>query len=63
MKLDNLNLNTLRHQNAEALAKVFEVKKQNPLVEKLASLGLPTKKSEAYRYFDSESLLDKGLKH
>ena len=62
MKLDNLNLNTLRHQNAEALAKVFEVKKQNPLVEKLASLGLPTKKSEAYRYFDSESLLDKGYK-
>jgi len=62
MKLDNLNLNTLRHQNEEALAKVFEVKEKNPLLEKLASLGLPTKKSEAYRYFDSESLLDKEYK-
>ncbi len=34
-------------------------KEQTPLLEKFVSLGLPTKKSEAYRYFDAESLLEK----
>ncbi|MEA3417903.1 MAG: SufD family Fe-S cluster assembly protein [Campylobacterota bacterium] len=62
MKPDSLDLNTLRHQSSEALAKRFEVKEQNPLLEKFASLGLPTKKSEAYRYFDAESLLEKEYK-
>ena len=62
MKLDDLNLNTLRHQSSEALAKLFAVKEENPLLEKLASLGLPTKRSEAYRYFDAESLLEKEYK-
>jgi len=57
-----MKLDTLRHRNSEALAKVFEVKEQNPLLKKLSFLGLPTKKREAYRYFDSESLLDKEYK-
>ncbi len=59
MKPDTLDLNTLYHQGPEALAKFFAVKEDNPLLEKFTSLGLPTKKSEAYRYFDAESLLEK----
>jgi Fe-S cluster assembly protein SufD len=62
MKLENLNLNILRHQSSETLAKYFEVKEKNPLLKKFSSLELPTKKSEAYRYFDAESLLDKEYK-
>ena len=62
MKPDTLDLNTLYHQGPEALAKFFAVKEDNPLLEKFTSLGLPTKKSEAYRYFDAESLLEKEYK-
>lgn len=62
MRPDSLDFNVLRHKSSEALVKFFAVEEQNPLLEKLVSLGLPTKKSEAYRYFDAERLLEKEYK-
>ncbi len=62
MKPDEFNLSTLRDQNTEALAALLAVEESNPLLEKFAALGLPNKKSETYRYFDAETLLEKTYK-
>ncbi len=62
MKSDSLNLHTLKQKSVEALAELFGPKQHKPLLEKFSSLGLPDKKSEAYRYFNVESLLDKEYK-
>ncbi len=57
-----MKLDTLRHLTSEDLGKALKLNSSGPLLDKLASLGLPDKKSEAYRYFDSESLLSPTYK-
>lgn len=57
-----MKLDTLRHLTSEELGKALKLNNPDPLLDKLASLGLPDKKSEAYRYFDSESLLSPAYK-
>lgn len=57
-----MKLDTLRHLTAEELGKTLKLNYPDPLLDKLASLGLPDKKSEAYRYFDTESLLSPTYK-
>ena len=57
-----MKLDTLHHLTSEDLGKALKLNIPDPLLDKLASLGLPSKKSEAYRYFDSESLLSPTYK-
>ena len=57
-----MKLSDLKDLHSEALAKALNVKGREVLLERLATLGMPSKKSEAYRYFDVESLLDKEYK-
>ncbi len=57
-----MKLDTLRHLTSEELGKALKLNSSDPLLDKLTSLGLPDKKSEAYRYFDSESLLSPTYK-
>ena len=57
-----MKLDALRHLTSEDLGKALKLNIPDPLVDKLASLGLPDKKSEAYRYFDSETLLSQTYK-
>ena len=52
-----MRLSDLKDLHSEALAKALNVKGREVLLERLAELGMPSKKSEAYRYFDVESLL------
>jgi len=54
-----MKLSDLKNLDAKALAGALNVEGREVLLERLAYLGLPDKKSEAYRYFDVESLLDK----
>ena len=54
-----MRLADLKDLHAEALAGALNVKGREVLLERLAALGMPDKKSEAYRYFDVESLLEK----
>ena len=57
-----MKLSTLKDLQTNELAASLNVKGREPLLERLADLGLPSKKSEAYRYFDAESLLEKEYK-
>lgn len=57
-----MKLDTLRHLTSEDLAKELKLNGTDPLLDRLASLDLPEKKSEAYRYFDSEMLLSPTYK-
>jgi Fe-S cluster assembly protein SufD len=57
-----MKLDTLRHLTSTELGKELKLNTPDPLLDKLASLDLPDKKSEAYRYFDSETLLSKTYK-
>jgi len=54
-----MKLSDLKEMNAQALATALNVKGRENLLEKFISLGLPSKKGEAYRYFDVENILDK----
>ncbi len=54
-----MRLADLKDLHSEALADALNVKGREVLLERLATLGMPDKKSEAYRYFDVESLLEK----
>ena len=54
-----MRLADLKDLHSEALARALNVKGREVLLERLATLGMPSKKSEAYRYFDLESILDK----
>ena len=58
-----MKLSNLKDLQTKALAAALNVKGREVLVERLAELGLPGKKSEAYRYFDAESLFAKEYKH
>jgi len=57
-----MKLSSLKDSNTEALATVLEVKGREALLEKFNSMGLPSKKSEQYRYFDVKKLLEKEYK-
>ncbi len=48
---------TLRNKSVEELAVLLGTDVREPQLKKLHDLGLPSKKSEAYRYFDIETLL------
>lgn len=57
-----MNLSILKNQNQEEVIDLLGVKDRNALVERFISLGMPSKKSEEYRYFDVETLLKKEYK-
>ena len=57
-----MNLSHLKNINIAALASALGVEGREPLLAKFASMGLPSKKSEEYRYFDVEKLLGKEYK-
>ncbi len=57
-----MKLSDLKNTNTQALATVLDVKGREALLEKFVSMGLPSKKSEEYRYFDVEKLLEKEYK-
>ncbi len=57
-----MRLSSLKDLQAKELAASLNVKGRDVLLERLAVLGMPNKKSEAYRYFDVESILDKEYK-
>jgi Fe-S cluster assembly protein SufD len=54
-----MKLSSLKDSNTEELVTVLDVKGREALLEKFSSMGLPGKKSEQYRYFDVEKLLEK----
>jgi len=53
-----MNLSTLTNQNRQELTELLEIQDRDILVERFVSLGMPSKKSEEYRYFDVEKLLE-----
>jgi len=57
-----MNLSTLKNQNLQEVNDLLDIKDRDILVERFVSLGLPSKKSEEYRYFDVEKLLEKEYK-
>ena len=57
-----MNLNTLKNKNLAEVTKLLNRKDADALVERFVALGLPSKKSEEYRYFNVEKLLDKEYK-
>lgn len=57
-----MKLSSLKDINTQELATLLDVKGREALLDKFSSLGLPGKKSEQYRYFDVEKLLDKEYK-
>ena len=57
-----MKLSSLKDSNTEELSSVLDVKGREALLEKFSSMGLPSKKSEEYRYFDVEKLLEKEYK-
>jgi len=57
-----MELSSLKNMSTQELSKALDVKGREALVEKFSTLGLPSKKSEEYRYFDVEKLLEKEYK-
>ncbi|WP_309497618.1 SufD family Fe-S cluster assembly protein [Sulfurovum sp.] len=57
-----MNLSTLKNQNLQEVNNLLDIEDRDILVERFVSLGLPNKKSEEYRYFDVEKLLEKEYK-
>jgi len=57
-----MKLSNLKNINIAALASALDVEGREALLEKFFSIGLPSKKSEQYRYFDVEKLLEKEYK-
>ena len=57
-----MNLNTLKNKNLAEVTKLLNSKDREALVERFVALGLPSKKSEEYHYFNVEKLLDKEYK-
>ncbi len=54
-----MNLLTLKDKNLQELNALLDIKNRDVLVERFCALGMPSKKSEEYRYFDVEKLLKK----
>ena len=57
-----MKLSSLKNMNTQELSAALAVKGREALVEKFNTLGLPSKKSEEYRYFDVEKVLEKEYK-
>ncbi len=57
-----MNLLALKHKTLQELKTDLGIKNRDALLERFCTLGLPSKKSEAYRYFDIEKLLDYSYK-
>ncbi|MDQ7083562.1 MAG: SufD family Fe-S cluster assembly protein [Sulfurovum sp.] len=57
-----MKLSKLYHAKVKDVATLLNVQGREALIGRFLSLGLPTKKSESYRYFDIEKLLDKDYK-
>jgi len=57
-----MKLSNLKNINTQELSSVLDVKGREALLEKFSSLGLPSKKSEEYRYFDVEKLFEPEYK-
>jgi len=57
-----MNLSTLKNKTQKEVTDLLSITDRESLVERFVSLGLPTKKSEEYRYFDVEKLLEKEYK-
>ena len=54
-----MRLNNFKNRSLEELASTLNISPSNKALKKFVEVGgLPSKKSEAYRYFDVESLLD-----
>ena len=57
-----MNLLALKNKNLQEVNALLGIKDRDILVERFCALGLPSKKSEEYRYFDVEKLLEKKYK-
>ncbi len=57
-----MKLSSLKDTTTQDLASVLGVTGREALLEKFNNMGLPGKKSEEYRYFDVEKLLEKEYK-
>ena len=57
-----MNLLELKNKNQQEVAAFLGAQSRDMLAERFVSLGLPSKKSEEYRYFDIEKLLDVDYK-
>jgi len=57
-----MNLSILKNKNQQEVIDLLGVQDRDALVERFVSLGMPSKKSEEYRYFDVEKLLEKEYK-
>ena len=57
-----MKLSSLKDLNRQEVADILSVKGRDPLLEKFVSLGLPSKKTEEYRYFDVEKRLEPEYK-
>jgi len=57
-----MKLLELKNKNSQEVKALLNIKDRDNLVERFCSIGMPNKKSEEYRYFDIEKLLDKEYK-
>jgi len=57
-----MNLLELKNKNQQEVAELLDAKSRDILAQRLVTLGMPSKKSEEYRYFDVEKLLDVDYK-
>ena len=57
-----MNLLALKNKNLQEVNALLGIKDRDILVERFCALGLPSKKSEEYRYFDVEKLLEPEYK-
>ncbi len=57
-----MNLLELKNKNLQEVNALLGIKDRDILVERFCALGLPSKKSEEYRYFDVKKLLEPEYK-
>ena len=57
-----MNLLALKNKNLQEVNALLGIKDRDVLVERFCALGMPSKKSEEYRYFDVEKLLEPEYK-
>ncbi|MBA1420796.1 MAG: SufD family Fe-S cluster assembly protein [Epsilonproteobacteria bacterium] len=57
-----MNLLALKNKNPQEVNALLGIKDRDILVERFCALGLPSKNSEEYRYFDVEKLLEPEYK-
>jgi Fe-S cluster assembly protein SufD len=57
-----MKLSSLKEKTKEEAAELLGIDASSPALEQFVTLGLPSKKSEEYRYFQIEKLLDHDYK-